>query len=80
MAEQDQGATPISRADARLLAAAYGLPEEEIVTDARIADAWNGPADDLLLWLKGRHRWPSSVALSYLGGLRFALGRGPEPR
>ena len=78
--QPDQGSTPVSRADARRLAAAFGLPEAEVMADARIAATWPGPTDDFLLWLKGRHEWPTAIAASYLERLRLALGRRPEER
>jgi hypothetical protein len=64
---------PISNSAARQLASGFKVPVAEVVLDARQVAAWDGAADDLLVWLEHRHRWTARAALGYLLSLRSAL-------
>ena len=65
--------------DQTLLAHAYGLPEQDVVSDATLVSQWRGPADDLLAVLRERHAWDAATAYRYLRTLRRAL-LGQLPR
>jgi len=75
-------APPISASAARQIASGFQVPVAEVVLEAYHVSAWNGAADDLLVWLEHRHRWNAHPALGYLLSLRHALrlhsGDGPS--
>jgi hypothetical protein len=71
---------PISDNAARQIASAFQVRVADVVMDALQAAAWNGPADDLPVWLEHRHRWDARGALGYLLSLRNALYHARRPQ
>jgi hypothetical protein len=70
-------ASPIDARDARQIAAAFGLSEQNVILDAQQVAAWQDPADDLLVSLARRHAFQLRGAVAYLLSLRMAMR--PQP-
>jgi hypothetical protein len=53
-----------------LVGEAYEVGRRELIRDARTAWTWQGPADDLVVYISRDHGWPASLTVSYLAALQ----------
>ena len=79
MGDAGDGLTDLLRGDvAVLLADAFNIPLSHVLRDASSVSRWQGPNDEVFVWLKERHGWSAAVALRYLGNLRRGLDDAPS--
>jgi len=63
--------------DTLVVSSAYEVGPAEVARDAGTVVAWQGPADELLVHLCGRHAWLAEMGVFYLAALRQALHLSP---
>ena len=71
----EEGKLPISNIAAQQIAGAFHLTVAEVIANARQVAEWQGPGDELLVWMEHRHLWKARGALAYLLSLRSALSQ-----
>ena len=58
---------------------AYEVDRHQLIRDARTAWTWQGPADDLVVYLSCQHDWSADLTVGYLTALqRVRLWNRPD--